>query len=113
MGGIGLAISGGDVAFSKLATVFVLPLILTPVCSAFLSYILLAFQLKSLRDERNCVCIPWGRRSFEKQEARHKKLGNKSKSEKDERKIYAAVSVPTHDSFPSIKAFFKTNRKRY
>lgn len=56
--GTGLAISGGEVAFSKLATVFVLPLILTPVCSAFLSYILLRFQLKSLRDERNCVCIP-------------------------------------------------------
>lgn len=56
--GTGLAISGREVAFSKLATLFVLPLILTPVCSAFLSYLLLRFQLKSLREERNCVCIP-------------------------------------------------------
>jgi inorganic phosphate transporter, PiT family len=56
--GTGMVVSGGDVAFSMLVAGFVLPLILTPLIAAFLSFFLVKIRQKTLPDDRDCICIP-------------------------------------------------------
>ncbi|MFN3997558.1 inorganic phosphate transporter [Algoriphagus sp.] len=56
--GTGMVVSRGNVEFSKLATGFLLPLILTPICSSFLSFIFVRFQLKSTPTNCDCICLP-------------------------------------------------------
>ncbi|MCH7412508.1 inorganic phosphate transporter [Belliella sp. R4-6] len=55
--GTGFIVSGGDVKFELLLGVFLIPLILSPVLSAFCSAVLIKAQsLLSSRD-KNCICI--------------------------------------------------------
>jgi inorganic phosphate transporter, PiT family len=69
--GTGIVVSGGEVAFTKLATAFVLPLILTPFCAAFLSYSLERFQQNSIPSEADCICLPADQLVTQTSENRH------------------------------------------